>query len=250
MERYKYIIIDDETPSHLILAHKLEQYPEFKCVENFLNPKEALQYLENNEVDIIFLDIEMPEMNGLLFLEALSKRVFIVILTAYYNKYSIDAHQYYYYKNLIYYANKAQLNHYLPKIIERIKQVYSEKEILAKVDKIAKNEILYFPQKIKNRAILFSDIVTILVIGHNIILNMKDGEELVFRYSFCELTNFLPANNFFQIKRNLIINIDYVTAFTDTTICINNQHVTISHKIKSGVIQALKERKIKLCGNY
>jgi len=245
MERYNFIIIDDEYPSHLALLHHFKSYSNYKCIAAFSNPEKALLFLQENEVDLIFLDIEMPEMNGFRFLEALQKNIFVVILTAYVDKYSLEAHHYYD-KELVFFSNKAQISYYLPKIITRFEKMFYEKKVMDRVKRISKNEILTFPKKINNKTILLEDIVYIEVIGHHTILKMRNQEEEVFRITIRQLLNFLPANLFFQIKRNMIINIRHVTAFTDSTICIASRHHIVSIKKRKEIISELKVQKQKL----
>jgi len=242
MEKYKYIIIDDDIHAHLTVSYHFKSLKNYTCAAAFYNPKDAFKFLQENEIDLIFLDIEMPEVNGFQFLEALNKNIFVVILTAYSEKYSHEAHQYYE-KDLIFFTNKAQLIFYFPKIIERFEKLYAEKEKLNRINQLSKNEIQTFPKKVKNQAIQLIDIVVIEVVGHNIVLKMNNKEELVFRMSFRELKLFLPVEQFFQIRRNIIINVKYVTAFNDITVCLREHHFKISSRNQKEIIAKLKEVK-------
>jgi len=245
MEKYKYIIVDDEYTSHLTISHHFKQYKNFTCVATFYNPEEALIFLHKNEIDLIILDIEMPEMSGFQFLEALKQDVFVIILTAYAEKHSLVAHNYYD-RNLFFFTNKSQLVYYFPKIISRFEQLYSEREKLNRINQLSKNEVYTFPKKINKQTINLTDIKIIEVIGHNIVLIMKDKEEHVFRMTFRELKYFLPKNIFFQIRRNIIINILYVTALNDITICLGEHHFQISTRKQKEIMLELQAVKQKL----
>jgi len=249
MERYKYIIIDDEIPSQISLRHHFKQYKNYRCVATFVSPKKALVYLLKNQVDLIFLDIQMPEMSGFEFLEQLEKDIFTVLFTAYEEKHSLEAHKYYD-KNLVNFTNKAQFKFFLPKIITRFEKMYKDKEIVERVNLLSKNEVRFFPQKSNSKAIPLTEIIYIEVIGHNIVLKIRNKEEEIFRMTMRELLDFLPTHVFFQIKRNIIINIDYVTAFSKTTVCIDDQHFIISKKNRFEIFSALKSQKQKLTENY
>jgi DNA-binding LytR/AlgR family response regulator len=173
----------------------------------------------------------------------------VAILTAYPEKYSLHAHHYID-KDLVFFANKAQFLYYLPKIIARFEKMHAEKEIVNRIHQLSKNEIRTFPKMINNASILLSDILFITVIGHNIVLKMNSGEEIIDRMTLRELIDFLPANTFLQIKRNTIINIIYVTAFTDTTVCLEDQHFRISTRRQKEIVQILKTEISKLYENY
>ena len=242
MERYRYIIIDDEYPSHLMIHYHLKTHENYTRVANFSNPEEALIFLQDHDVDLIFLDIEMPEMNGFQFLEALQKNIFVVILTAYEKEHSLEAHQYYG-KDLVFFSNKAQFSYYLPKIMSRFEKMYEEKEMLDRISQLSKNEIKTFPQLIHNEPIPLMDILYIIVIGHSIVLQLKDREEMVYRMTLRELLDILPSDIFVQIRRNTIINLRHVTSFTKTTVCVGNQHFVVSLRNRKQIVQALNTQK-------
>jgi len=248
MEKYKYIIIDDEPRLHFKLRSNIGFYVKYKCAATFYDPAEALLYLQKNEVDLIFLDVKMPIMSGFQFLEALQKNIFVVILTAYAEKYSLDAHQYID-KDLVFFSNKAQIKYYLPKIIARFEKMYKEKEVVQRVEKLSKNEIHTFPKKIKNKTILLKDIIYIEVIGHNIVLHTKNREEIVFRMALREAMGFLPVHIFKKISRSEIINLEYVTAFTKTTVNILEKHLSISKSHRKEIVHAFKAQKQQLLDN-
>jgi len=248
MERYKYIIVDDERQSHLIVRHHFKTYNNYKCVATFSNPKEALLFLQENEVDLIFLDIEMPEMNGFQFLEALQKHIFVVIFTAFENRYCLEAHSYYD-KDLVFFSNKAQFSFYLPKIITRFEKMFKDKKVVERVKQLSANEIKTFPQKINHKTIELADVIYIEAIGHNIIVKTKNDKEFITRTTLRELLSFLPGYTFFQIKRNMIVNIGYVTAFTDSTVCVGGQHYTISKRKQQEIIPKFIAQKQALLGN-
>ena len=237
MKNYNYIVVDDEFPSYLSVRHNFKKYPNYRCAAAFSDPLKALDFINNHEIELIFLDIDMPVMNGFQFLDALNKSIFVVLFTAYPDRFSVDAHQYYD-KNLVFFTNKAQFSYYLPKIITRFEKMHDEKEIINKVYSISKNEVKTFPIMLNKKAIPLEEIIHILVVGHNIVLKMKNGEELIYRISFKELIEILPQH-FLQISRNRIINFLHVTAFTSTTVCIGDEHFEIHLKYRNEVVAHL-----------
>jgi DNA-binding LytR/AlgR family response regulator len=246
MKNYKYIIIDDEFPIHLSIKQYFKAFPNYTCAHAFLSPEEALVFLQEHEIDLIFLDIEMPEMNGFQFLEALKKNFFVVILTAYPEKYSLSAHDIYLDKELIFFTNKAQFSYYLPKIIMRFEKMQAEKEMIDRINQLSKNEITTFPKKITDDPIHLSEILFITVIGHNTVLRMKNDSEHVFRMKLSELDSFLPASTFVLINRNTIVNTLHITAFSETTICIRHHHFMVSTRKQNEVFNILKKQKASL----
>jgi len=241
MEKYKYIIVDDDYPAHLVFTHYFNDYSDYECVGAFYNPVEALNFLQEHNVDLILLDIEMQEMSGIQFLEALEKNIFVAFITAFPEKYSEETHKYYFDKDLVIFCNKAQLKYFFPKIIARFEKMLQEKEILKRVNSLCNNRVHTFPKTINGNSILLSEILYIEIIGHHSVLKMRNNEEHVTRMAMGELTDCLPEQVFLQISRSKIINIVHATAYTDTTVCIDGYFYNISKNHREKVIQALKE---------
>ena len=81
----KCIAIDDEFPATQVIKAFVEKVAELELLESFTNAEEAILYLQQNEVDILFLDIQMPQINGLDLAKSLRKDYQIIFTTAYDN---------------------------------------------------------------------------------------------------------------------------------------------------------------------
>ncbi len=92
MEPLKAILVDDELPSLQNLQQKLAEFcPDIKIVAVSQKPEEAIVLLKAQRPDVLFLDIEMPRMNGFKLLEELGEADFDIVFTTAYNHYAIDA---------------------------------------------------------------------------------------------------------------------------------------------------------------
>lgn len=86
------VILDDETKGSSLLKHKLNSLDEsLSVVRIFSNPELALAEIKELEIDVLFLDVEMPKLNGFQFLEKLGSFDFEVIFVTAYNEYALDA---------------------------------------------------------------------------------------------------------------------------------------------------------------
>src|SRR6185437_12559519 len=92
MDPLKAILIDDELPSLQNLQQKLGEFcPDIMVIATAQKPEEAIRLIEQNQPDVIFLDIEMPRMNGFKMLEEINEKDFDIVFTTAYNLYAIDA---------------------------------------------------------------------------------------------------------------------------------------------------------------
>ncbi len=87
------IIIDDEEGAHRVLEHFISQLKHLKLTGSFYTAVEAMEYIYNNKVDILFLDINMPGLTGMEMLEAMSNKPFVILTTAY-KEYALESYKY------------------------------------------------------------------------------------------------------------------------------------------------------------
>ncbi len=92
MALLKTILVDDELPSLQNLEQKITEFcPDVKILASTQKPEEAIRLIELHRPDVIFLDIEMPRMNGFKMLEEINEKDFDIVFTTAYNLYAIDA---------------------------------------------------------------------------------------------------------------------------------------------------------------
>lgn len=87
------IIIDDEEGAHRVLEHFISQLKQLQLNRSFYTAVEAMEYLYNNQVDVMFLDINMPGLTGMEMLEAMSNKPFVILTTAY-KEYALESYKY------------------------------------------------------------------------------------------------------------------------------------------------------------
>ena len=90
--KIKCIIIDDEPLAISVIENHLKNFDHVEIVETFNNPLKAYRILEQEKIDVIFLDINMPQMSGFTFIENLNYKPLIVITTAY-REYAVKSYE-------------------------------------------------------------------------------------------------------------------------------------------------------------
>lgn len=93
MDKNRCIVVDDEPAAHYVLVNYIERSADLELVAQCYNAFEALEYLRNNRVDLIFLDIDMPEITGMEFLKMLDNPPKIILTTAY-SEYALESYDY------------------------------------------------------------------------------------------------------------------------------------------------------------
>lgn len=93
MNQLNCIIIDDEEGAHRVLEHFISQLKQLKLNGSFYTAVEAMEYMYNNHVDIMFLDINMPGLTGMEMLETMSNKPFVILTTAY-KEFALESYKY------------------------------------------------------------------------------------------------------------------------------------------------------------
>ncbi len=93
MNKNSCIVVDDEPAAHYVLVNYIERSTDLQLVAQCYNAFEALDFLRENKVDLIFLDIEMPEINGMEFLKMLDNPPKTILTTAY-SEYALESYDY------------------------------------------------------------------------------------------------------------------------------------------------------------
>ena len=218
--KIKCIIIDDEPLAISVIENHLKNFDHVEIVETFNNPLKAYRVLEQEKIDVIFLDINMPQMTGFVFIENLSYKPLIVITTAY-REYAVKSFE----LNILDYLVKPiPFNRFLKTVNKIYQQVYvssatadaslqQEPHIFLKVNKklikINLNDILYI-ESLKD----YIKVITAL------------GDYVVHK-SLSAITEELPQSNFMRIHRSYTISINKIVALEGNTVEISNRKIPI-----------------------
>ncbi|MFM2393717.1 MAG: hypothetical protein RLZZ546_1699 [Bacteroidota bacterium] len=208
----KAIIIDDETHCIETLAEKIKIYcPSIEIIERFDKPQEALEYLNSHKPDVVFMDIEMPILNGFMLLEKIKQIEFKIIFTTAYDQYAIKAIRFSAFDYLLKPIDKDELI----LVAERLKSHTGTSPI--------KDQIEVLMQQLKNtnshqlkisiptsEGILFpyvKDIVRIESSSNYSIFYLTNNKKVMVSRTLKEFEDMLSQYDFFRIHNSHLINL-------------------------------------------
>ncbi len=218
--KIKCVIIDDERLAIEVIENHLKNFDHVEIVATFENPLKAYPLLEQEKIDVIFLDINMPQMTGFSFIENLTNKPLIVITTAY-REYAVKSFEL---SVLDYLVKPIPFNRFLKTMNKVYQQVYvnsvsgdsnlqQEPHIFLKVNKklvkINLNDILFIES-------LKDYIKVITTVG-----------DYVVHKSLTAITEELPQSSFIRIHRSYTISINKIIALEGNTIEISNKKIPI-----------------------
>lgn len=218
--RVKCVIIDDEPLAIQVIENHLKYFDHTDIIGTFVNPLQAYNILEHERVDIIFLDINMPQITGFNFIENLNIKPLIVITTAY-REYAVKSFEL---NVLDYLVKPIPFNRFLKTMNKVYQQLYinntsndvsmlQEPHIFLKVNK-------------KLIKINLNDILFIESLKDYIKVVTKLGDYVVHK-SLTAITEELPQSNFIRVHRSFTISLNKINALEGNTIEISNKKIPI-----------------------
>jgi two-component system LytT family response regulator len=238
------IIVDDEFPSREELKYFMKNFSKIEIVKEFEDPMEALNFLQENYVEVIFLDINMPNLNGMNFAKIISKfskKPKIVFITAYDN-YAVEAFSI---KAFDYILKPYSEN----RIIDTLKRLESETTLNKTEEKEEKTENIYCSQKItlwqgdKMYVISLDEIYYCEACERETKIFTRNGVYIA-RHKISELEKKLPKKNFLRTHRSYIVNLDKIKEIVpwfNNTYNLKLQHIDDIVPVSRNNIKTFKE---------
>ncbi|MEM8968539.1 MAG: LytTR family DNA-binding domain-containing protein [Bacteroidota bacterium] len=229
--RYTCLIIDDEELARELVATHLAQLPEFEVVAACASALEARRVLQQNAIDLLFLDIEMPLMKGTEFFKNLLHKPKVIFTTAY-RDYALDGFE----LNAVDYLLKPITFERLFKATEKfLSQQPEVSPITALPDEAIRKDHIFIRKDRKQVKVLLDSILYIESRKDYITIHLPN-EQYTVKYSISGFHQQLD-DRFLRIHRSYLVNVDKVTAYTKQDVEIGQQELPIGELYRQQVEQ-------------
>jgi len=221
-----YIIVDDEIKAIKNLEKKVQKlYPDFIHLGSFNKPNEALDFLNENKVDLVFLDIEMPNLSGFDLLSKVDNPDFEIIFVTAYNQYAIDAIKHAAIGYIVKPIDIDELKESIEKAKKNISQKMAQKNNKALLDLLTqKNNIISIPTQTGYAFVKLDNILRLEGVDGYTKIVCNNDKEFFSSYSLGKFSDMINSPLFFQTHRSHIINLNYVTGL------LNEGYIELSNK--------------------
>ncbi|WP_177764612.1 LytR/AlgR family response regulator transcription factor [Flavobacterium sp. I3-2] len=225
----KAIAIDDEPLALKILAHHCDKIEEISLEKTFTNQSEAIDFINNNKVDLLFLDIEMPQQNGIDFYKALDKKIMVIFTTAY-DQYALEG------------FNVSAIDYVMKPIsFDRFKEAIDK---VIKIKKLINNKdeqpFIMIRADYKLNKIYLKDIQYIEGLDDYIQIHIDNQSKIVARMSMKAILELLPSKEFIRVHRSFIIPIKRIKNIQNKQIETDSVTIPIGETYKTETLKALK----------
>jgi DNA-binding LytR/AlgR family response regulator len=211
------IAVDDEPFALQQMKAYIEKTPFLELVRDFNDPTEAITFLSENKVDLIFMDIQMPDISGMSIIKSLENSPFVIFTTAF-SEYAVEGF-------------KVSAVDYLLKPITYSDFLMAANKAKARIELMSRKPVdeqntknfLFVKSDYKTIRIEFGELKYIEGMSEYVKIFANDPKPVITLASMKSLEEQLPADNFMRVHRSFIVNLDKITAIERNRIIISNQ---------------------------
>ncbi|MDX6188571.1 response regulator transcription factor [Flavobacterium sp. Fl-318] len=232
---FKCIIVDDEPPATRILKNYVEKVSFLEEVGIFNDSLKALEFLNSNKVDVIFLDIQMPQLTGLQLSKIISKEVKVIFTTAY-PDFALEGFE----LNAVDYLLK-------PIAFERFYQAVSKlnAEVKTEIVPNSQKEFIFVKTDGKNKfqKVLLNDMLYVESLQNYVCIHTSK-EQIITHSSLKNVVESLPGNDFIQIHKSYVVALKHIESTDSFSVFMNGKELPIGATFKEAFFEKIEENKI------
>jgi DNA-binding LytR/AlgR family response regulator len=220
-------IIDDEPLAAELLKSYVEKTPFLNLIGSYNSAITAIKDLKENPVDIIFLDIQMPELSGIEFAKILPKETRVIFTTAF-NQYAIEGYR----VNALDYLLKPISYEDFMKSVSKAVDYFS---IVRKQETYKKDRFMFVKSDYKLIRVALDDILYIEGLKDYVRFYLSDGTKLMSLMNMKKLEDYLPYPEFMRTHRSYIVHMSKVNSVDHFRIVFDEEYLPISDSYKDKV---------------
>jgi len=229
------IIVDDEPVAREILENYLERIDTIAVLASCRSAMEAFTIINTHPVDLIFLDINMPDISGLSFAKSMSSEYKVIFTTAH-REYAVDGFDL---KAVDYLLKPISFERLLQGINKFFEESSTPINMQSEEIHIEKDDFIFVRSERKMVKVNFNDIVFIESLSDYIKIHLEGQKVLVTRDTLSNIEARLPVNDFIRTHRSFIVSMQKIETFTSDAIGIARHEVPISRSYRDAVIEKL-----------
>jgi DNA-binding LytR/AlgR family response regulator len=235
----KCVIIDDEPLAVELLEDFVRKVDSLELISTFNNAIDAVSFINQNNVDLIFLDIQMPHFSGIDFLNTIEKKPLVIFTTAY-SDYAVEGFN----LGAVDYLVKPIPFHRFLKSVVRAQQVLNPSTAIQAISENTtapelEQDFMFVRAEYENVKMNFSDILFIEGLKDYVKIYTTDNKFTLTLISLIKLENLLSSKGFSRIHRSYIINIKHVKSIQKNKVIISDKRIPISESYKNAFFERI-----------
>ena len=236
----KCLIVDDEQHAIDILIHYIGQTGYLELVSSTTKPIEALQIVATESIDLVFLDIQMPDLSGIDFIKAINGKARVILTTAY-SEFAIEGFDL---EVVDYLLKPIRFPRFLNAVQKAVKLI-SEK--VPESDKKNEDDYIFVKTESKGKLLKINlEDIEYIEAMKNYVAIYRGGQKTLVYTNLRELLNHLPAGDFLRIHKSFIIPIARITGIEGNRVLLKNvsADILIGENFKTDFMDIIKHKMI------
>lgn len=225
----KCAIVDDSTLQRLSIVRLIEMHPSLELVGEYKNAVEAKMGLVSTEIDLIFLDIEMPILSGFDLLDDIQRKPQVIFVTGK-TKYAFKAFDY----DAVDYLKKPVAK---DRFLNSVHKAITNHKLKSE-ESFDEEDFIFVKSNLKKRKIFLSELRYIEALGDYVKL-VTEHDAVVVLSTMKAFQTLLPTERFLRIHKSFIINLNKVQKYNSRTIELDKDNLPLSRNRKADLINAL-----------
>jgi two-component system LytT family response regulator len=224
------IIVDDENGAVEILTRYVQRNQEIELVRSFRDSIEALTFMADHEVDLVFMDIDMPNLDGLKLSELISHKNTLVIFCTAYSEYAVESYE----KNAVDYLLKPIAYERFCKAVDKAQEAKSkrsEPDRLNRPDKKEHSGKIFIKSGPRIHQVNIEELLYVEKKGHYVVFHAPDGQRLS-RMNMSDLLSTLPPNDFVRVHRSFVVAIDKISTIEKQAVIVHKRKIPIGESYR------------------
>ena len=228
------LIIDDEPPAREIIRRYIEAVPMLELAGECANAIEAFAFLRQESVDLMFLDIRMPQLNGNDFLKTLKNPPKVIFTTAF-DEYALEGYE----LDVVDYLMKPiQFDRFLKGVNKACQVSLVKSESNSTADERRSESFVYFRADRKMVKVMLRDILYIESMKDYVKVFTVTGT-IITKQSISSVEEMLPDKEFVRVHRSFIVSVARIKTFTSEILEIEKTEIPIGKLYRNGVMKVL-----------
>ncbi|NDI99897.1 response regulator transcription factor [Flavobacterium sp. LaA7.5] len=233
----KTVIIDDEPLAIDVIKNYCDTISDIEVLNCFTNPVEAMGFINKNPVDLIFIDIEMPLLSGIEFIDALKLKCQFIFTTAY-PQFAIDGFEL---EAADYLIKPISYIRFL-KAFNKVNKTRQNQSFAVNTSTFTSNNednFLFIKSEHESIKVFISEIKYIEGLKDYLKVNLSNGKYILTLSNFRNMMDKLPEKTFIRVHNSYVVNLKYITSVQRNRIVIDEYRIPISESYKKSFFERI-----------
>jgi DNA-binding LytR/AlgR family response regulator len=240
MSKIRCLIVDDEELAVDIIAEYISRLDNLELAGTCSNAMEALQFINEQQVDLLFLDIQMPGLTGLELIRSMNTRPQVIFTTAY-SEHALEGFEL---EALDYLVKPIPFERFI-KAVNRYFKLHQQKEIPQNNTDHSSNAFIFVKSEKMMVKIMLHEINYIESIRNYVSIYLTDGREIVTMNTISNIEERVPETLFIRIHRSFIISIDKIESYMSGSVKIAGKNIPIGRNYKEAFRSIINDKSIE-----